>query len=68
MGSLLIRRRRILTTALIRQPALLAFSAASVGGRLSPDPGGLGEQFGCRKRIASFVLPMGSRLQPGRLP
>ena len=58
MGSLFIRRRILTLLALIREPILLAFSTASSEAAHPKTPDRL-EKFGCDKRIASFVLPMG---------
>ncbi|MGY3868602.1 dicarboxylate/amino acid:cation symporter [Aeromonas crassostreae] len=58
MGSLFIRRRTPTLLALIREPVLLAFSTASSEAAYPKTLQRL-EQFGCPKRIASFVLPMG---------
>ncbi|MFM4826113.1 dicarboxylate/amino acid:cation symporter [Aeromonas bivalvium] len=58
MGSLFIRRRTLALLALIREPVLLAFSTASSEAAYPKTLDRL-EKFGCDKRIASFVLPMG---------
>ncbi|BEJ49027.1 dicarboxylate/amino acid:cation symporter [Aeromonas dhakensis] len=58
MGSLFIRRRMLTLLALIREPILLAFSTASSEAAYPKTLDRL-EKFGCDKRIASFVLPMG---------
>ena len=58
MGSLFIRRRTPTLLALIREPVLLAFSTASSEAAYPKTLQRL-EQFGCPKRITSFVLPMG---------
>jgi Na+/H+-dicarboxylate symporter len=58
MGSLFIRRRILTLLALIREPILLAFSTASSEAAYPKTLDRL-EKFGCDKRIASFVLPMG---------
>ncbi|MFM4963693.1 dicarboxylate/amino acid:cation symporter [Aeromonas bivalvium] len=58
MGSLFIRRRTPALLALIREPVLLAFSTASSEAAYPKTLDRL-EKFGCDKRIASFVLPMG---------
>jgi len=58
MGSLFIRRRILTLLAMIREPILLAFSTASSEAAYPKTLDRL-EKFGCDKRIASFVLPMG---------
>ncbi|MGN5066614.1 dicarboxylate/amino acid:cation symporter [Aeromonas hydrophila] len=58
MGSLFIRRRIVTLLAMIREPILLAFSTASSEAAYPKTLDRL-EKFGCDKRIASFVLPMG---------
>ena len=45
-------------SSLIREPFLLAFSTASSEAAYPEDPGAL-ERFGVKRKIASFVLPMG---------
>ncbi len=57
MGSLFIRRRIVTLLAMIREPILLAFSTAS--SKLPTPRPWIVWKFGCDKRIASFVLPMG---------
>ncbi|MFQ1765926.1 dicarboxylate/amino acid:cation symporter [Aeromonas veronii] len=58
MGSVFLRGRVIKLLALIREPILLAFSTASSEAAYPKTLDRL-EKFGCDKRIASFVLPMG---------
>ncbi|MGY4025306.1 dicarboxylate/amino acid:cation symporter [Aeromonas rivuli] len=58
MGSLFLRQRTPRLLALIREPVLLAFSTASSEAAYPKTLQRL-EWFGCDKRIASFVLPMG---------
>ncbi|KRW51457.1 C4-dicarboxylate ABC transporter [Aeromonas allosaccharophila] len=58
MGSIFLRGRVIKLLALIREPILLAFSTASSEAAYPKTLDRL-EKFGCDKRIASFVLPMG---------
>ncbi|HHQ4938928.1 dicarboxylate/amino acid:cation symporter [Aeromonas veronii] len=58
MGSVFLRGRVIKLLAMIREPILLAFSTASSEAAYPKTLDRL-EKFGCDKRIASFVLPMG---------
>ncbi|WP_042061883.1 MULTISPECIES: dicarboxylate/amino acid:cation symporter [Aeromonas] len=58
MGSIFLRGRVIKLLAMIREPILLAFSTASSEAAYPKTLDRL-EKFGCDKRIASFVLPMG---------
>lgn len=58
MGGLFLGRRVLKLLAAIREPALLAFSTASSEAAYPKTLQRL-EQFGCSKRIASFVMPMG---------
>ncbi|HHQ4776335.1 TPA: dicarboxylate/amino acid:cation symporter [Aeromonas veronii] len=58
MGSVFLRGRAIKLLAMIREPILLAFSTASSEAAYPKTLDRL-EKFGCDKRIASFVLPMG---------
>ncbi len=58
MGSVFLRGRVIKLLAMIREPILLAFSTASSEAAYPKTLDCL-EKFGCDKRIASFVLPMG---------
>ncbi|WP_421191335.1 dicarboxylate/amino acid:cation symporter [Aeromonas enteropelogenes] len=58
MGSLFLRERVLKLLAMIREPILLAFSTASSEAAYPKTLDRL-EKFGCDKRIASFVLPMG---------
>ncbi|HHQ4519806.1 TPA: dicarboxylate/amino acid:cation symporter [Aeromonas veronii] len=58
MGSVFLRGRVIKLLALIREPILLAFSTASSEAAYPKTLDRL-DKFGCDKRIASFVLPMG---------
>ncbi|HEA3201289.1 TPA: dicarboxylate/amino acid:cation symporter [Aeromonas veronii] len=58
MGSVFLRGRIIKLLAMIREPILLAFSTASSEAAYPKTLDRL-EKFGCDKRIASFVLPMG---------
>ena len=58
MGSVFLRSRVIKLLAMIREPILLAFSTASSEAAYPKTLDRL-EKFGCDKRIASFVLPMG---------
>lgn len=58
MGSLFLRGRVLKLMAMIREPILLAFSTASSEAAYPKTLDRL-EKFGCDKRIASFVLPMG---------
>ncbi|MHC3400530.1 dicarboxylate/amino acid:cation symporter [Aeromonas veronii] len=58
MGSVFLRGRVIKLLAMIRGPILLAFSTASSEAAYPKTLDRL-EKFGCDKRIASFVLPMG---------
>ncbi|HHQ4799206.1 TPA: dicarboxylate/amino acid:cation symporter [Aeromonas veronii] len=58
MGSVFLRGRVIKLLAMIREPTLLAFSTASSEAAYPKTLDRL-EKFGCDKRIASFVLPMG---------
>lgn len=58
LGSLFIGRRILVLLGLIREPILLAFSTASSESAYPKTLQRL-EEFGCSKRIASFVLPMG---------
>ena len=61
MGSVFLRGRVIKLLAMIREPILLAFSTASSEAAYPKTLDRL-EKFGCDKRIASFVLPMGYSL------
>ncbi|MGL5288332.1 MAG: dicarboxylate/amino acid:cation symporter, partial [Aeromonas sp.] len=58
MGSLFLRGRVITLLSMMREPILLAFSTASSEAAYPKTLDRL-EKFGCDKRIASFVLPMG---------
>jgi len=58
MGSLFLGRRVVRLLKSVREPALLAFSTASSEAAYPKTLERL-EHFGCSKRIASFVLPMG---------
>ena len=58
MGSVFLRGRVIKLLAMIREPILLGFSTASSEAAYPKTLDRL-EKFGCDKRIASFVLPMG---------
>ncbi|AMQ43599.1 C4-dicarboxylate ABC transporter [Aeromonas veronii] len=58
MGSVFLRGRVIKLLVMIREPILLAFSTASSEAAYPKTLDRL-EKFGCDKRIASFVLPMG---------
>ncbi|WFO52955.1 dicarboxylate/amino acid:cation symporter [Aeromonas veronii] len=58
MGCVFLRGRVIKLLAMIREPILLAFSTASSEAAYPKTLDRL-EKFGCDKRIASFVLPMG---------
>ncbi|KZW94501.1 dicarboxylate/amino acid:cation symporter [Aeromonas veronii] len=58
MGSVFLRGRVIKLLEMIREPILLAFSTASSEAAYPKTLDRL-EKFGCDKRIASFVLPMG---------
>jgi len=58
MGSVFLRGRVIKLMAMVREPILLAFSTASSEAAYPKTLDRL-EKFGCDKRIASFVLPMG---------
>ncbi|WP_429029594.1 dicarboxylate/amino acid:cation symporter [Aeromonas veronii] len=58
MGGAFLRGRIIKLLAMIREPILLAFSTASSEAAYPKTLDRL-EKFGCDKRIASFVLPMG---------
>ncbi|MGL5326433.1 MAG: dicarboxylate/amino acid:cation symporter [Aeromonas sp.] len=58
MGGAFLRGRVIKLLAMIREPILLAFSTASSEAAYPKTLDRL-EKFGCDKRIASFVLPMG---------
>ncbi|MEH8260421.1 dicarboxylate/amino acid:cation symporter [Aeromonas veronii] len=58
MGSVFLRGRVIKLLGMIREPILLAFSTASSEAAYPKTLDRL-EKFGCDKRIASFVLPMG---------
>ncbi|ENY71829.1 dicarboxylate/amino acid:cation symporter [Aeromonas diversa] len=58
LGSLFLGRRVLTLLGLIREPVLLAFSTASSESAYPKTLQRL-EEFGCSKRIASFVLPMG---------
>ncbi|ENC6381709.1 dicarboxylate/amino acid:cation symporter [Aeromonas veronii] len=58
MGSVFLRGRVIKLLAMSREPILLAFSTASSEAAYPKTLDRL-EKFGCDKRIASFVLPMG---------
>ncbi|MFC3913864.1 dicarboxylate/amino acid:cation symporter [Pseudaeromonas sharmana] len=58
MGGLFLGRRVLSLLGAIREPALLAFSTASSEAAYPKTLQRL-EQFGCSKRIASFVMPMG---------
>ncbi|PJG57642.1 dicarboxylate/amino acid:cation symporter [Aeromonas cavernicola] len=58
MGSVFLRGRVLTLLAMIREPILLAFSTASSEAAYPKTLDRL-EKFGCDKRIASFVLPMG---------
>ena len=58
MGAFFLRGRILHLLRMIREPALLAFSTASSEAAYPKTLERL-EHFGCSKRIASFVLPMG---------
>jgi Na+/H+-dicarboxylate symporter len=58
MGALFLGGRVLRLLKSIREPALLAFSTASSEAAYPKTLERL-EHFGCSKRIASFVLPMG---------
>ena len=58
MGAFFLRGRILDLLRMIREPALLAFSTASSEAAYPKTLERL-EHFGCSKRIASFVLPMG---------
>ncbi|MBZ6066098.1 dicarboxylate/amino acid:cation symporter [Aeromonas schubertii] len=58
LGSLFLGRRITVLLRMIREPILLAFSTASSESAYPKTLQRL-EEFGCSKRIASFVLPMG---------
>ncbi|MGL5285538.1 Na+/H+-dicarboxylate symporter [Aeromonas sp. RU39B] len=58
LGSLFLGRRVLQLLGMIREPVLLAFSTASSESAYPKTLQRL-EEFGCSKRIASFVLPMG---------
>lgn len=58
MGTFFLRGRILVLLQMIREPALLAFSTASSEAAYPKTLERL-ERFGCSKRIASFVLPMG---------
>ena len=58
LGGLFLRGRVLKLIAMIREPILLAFSTASSEAAYPKTLDRL-EKFGCDKRIASFVLPMG---------
>ncbi len=58
MGALFLGKRAMELLRAVREPALLAFSTASSEAAYPKTLERL-EHFGCPKRIASFVLPMG---------
>ncbi len=58
LGGLFLGKRIRQLPGFIREPALLAFSTASSEAAYPKTLQRL-EQFGCSKRIASFVMPMG---------
>ncbi|WP_368164925.1 dicarboxylate/amino acid:cation symporter [Aeromonas sp. R6-2] len=58
LGALFLGRRITVLLRMIREPILLAFSTASSESAYPKTLQRL-EEFGCSKRIASFVLPMG---------
>ncbi|BAK76370.1 sodium:dicarboxylate symporter [Pseudogulbenkiania sp. NH8B] len=57
-GGLFLGRRVLTLMKLVREPVLLAFSTASSEAAY-PKTLELLERFGCSRKVASFVLPMG---------